>query len=146
MSGCRQSVCPQARRRFLVSCAGYCVATWVLGIGDRHNDNIMLKRTGEFFHIDFGHFLGNFKSKMGIKREWAPFVFTPAFAEVLGGQDSEVFRQYEQISCRAFCILRKHSTLLITLFSLMVSGGAVSPVGNLPGNRPSGEIVYPEAE
>lgn len=36
----------------------------------------MLTDTGHLFHIDFGHFLGNFKKKFGINRERAKFVFT----------------------------------------------------------------------
>ena len=35
------------------------------------------------FHIDFGHILGHFKSKLGVKRERVPFVLTSDFVYVI---------------------------------------------------------------
>ena len=46
----------------------------------------MVATNGNLFHIDFGHFLGNIKSKAGVKRERAPFVLTPDFVYIMGGK------------------------------------------------------------
>jgi phosphatidylinositol-4,5-bisphosphate 3-kinase len=108
---------------FLVSCVAYCVATFVLGIGDRHNDNIMIKKNGEIFHIDFGHFLGHVKYKMGIKREWAPFVFTSQFQNVLGGEGGKNYILFKKLLWEAFNVLRKNCENLITLLRILLITG-----------------------
>merc|ERR1712137_113630 len=113
----------KAQETFVLSCAGYCVATFVLGIGDRHNDNIMLTRDGNLFHIDFGHFLGNYKKKYGIKRERAPFIFTPQYAHVLGGKGAKPFNRFVDICCQAFNILRRNMDMFIILFQMMLCTG-----------------------
>lgn len=111
---------------FTLSCAGYCVATYVLGIGDRHSDNIMVRSTGQLFHIDFGHILGNFKSKFGIKRERVPFILTHDFIHVIQQGKTgytEKFGSFRQYCEEAYLILRKNGNLFITLFALMLTAG-----------------------
>ncbi|CAK6955169.1 phosphatidylinositol 4%2C5-bisphosphate 3-kinase catalytic subunit gamma isoform [Scomber scombrus] len=112
--------------RFVKSCAGYCVATYVLGIGDRHNDNIMITDKGNLLHIDFGHILGNRKHFLGVSRERVPFVLTPDFLYVMGrvkGRKSLYFQRFMDTCTKAYLSLRSHSRLLVTLFSLMLLTG-----------------------
>ena len=120
---CKTVSLNEAKMNFLISNVAYCLATFVLGVGDRHNDNIMMKKNGELFHIDFGHFLGHFKYKMGIKRERAPFVFTRQFQYVLGGDDSELFKTFKSQLNKGYSILRKNKDVIVTLLRMLLCTG-----------------------
>lgn len=117
----------EAIEKFTRSCAGFSVLTFVLGIADRNPDNIMVSEDGRIFHIDFGHFLGHFKKKFGINRERVPFVLTEDFLQVIS-RGSDVSKnieldRFKQLCTDAYFKLRKHSNLLITLFTMMLRTG-----------------------
>ena len=113
----------ERNENFLLSNVAYCAATFVLGVGDRHNDNIMVKRNGELFHIDFGHFLGHFKYKLGIKRERAPFVFTKEFKHVLGGGKGERYKRFCEMFWLCYNLLRKNANLLVSMLRILLCTG-----------------------
>ena len=100
---------------YIKSCAGYCVITYILGVGDRHLDNLLLSSSGRLSHIDFGYILGRdpklFPPPMKISKE---------MVEAMGGTNSPEYSQFLKLGYTAFQILRQNANLILNLFSLMI--------------------------
>lgn len=116
---------------YVRSVAGYCVITYILGVGDRHLDNLLLAPDGHFFHADFGYILGRdpkpFAPAMKISKE---------MVDCMGGPQSKYYKQFKQYCFLAYTALRKSSNLILNLFSLMVDA-------NIPDIRmdPNGAVL-----
>ena len=103
--------------------------TYLLGVGDRHLDNLLLSPDGHFFHgaarsageadraVDFGYILG---------RDPKPFMpavkLSKEMIDAMGGVQSPHYARFQALCRTAFTILRKSSSLLLNLIALMVSG------------------------
>ncbi|KAF6199318.1 hypothetical protein GE061_007344 [Apolygus lucorum] len=99
---------------YVRSCAGYCVITYLLGVGDRHLDNLMLTTSGKLFHIDFGYILGRDPKPLP-----PPMKLSKEMVDGMGGVNSEYYKEFRKQCYFAFQHLRRHASLILNLFSLM---------------------------
>ncbi|PCH42649.1 phosphatidylinositol 3-kinase [Wolfiporia cocos MD-104 SS10] len=117
---------------FVRSCAGYCVVTYLLGVGDRHLDNLLLAPDGmpirilschcaehdlpgHFFHVDFGYILGRDPKPLA-----PPVKVCKEMVDAMGGVQSMHYTRFKNFCFTAFNILRKSANLILNLVTLMV--------------------------
>ncbi|CAM6104701.1 unnamed protein product [Calypogeia fissa] len=111
---------------FVKSCAGYCVIMYILGVGDRHLDNLLLSKDGRLSHIDFGFILGRDPKPFP-----PPMKLCKEMVEAMGGAESEHYGKFKSYCCEAYNILRKSSNLILNLFHLM-AGANIPDIASDP--------------
>jgi phosphatidylinositol kinase/protein kinase (PI-3 family) len=93
--------------RLVASASASYIAAYVLGLKDRHYDNILIKHTdGTLFHIDFGFIFG-----MSPSIDTAEFAITPELMRLLGTSWTE----FIDVCVQAFMLLRENSDLVISM-------------------------------
>lgn len=99
------------RNRFIRSCAGACVVSFMLGLGDRHLENIMITKSGRLFHIDFDFIMG-YKAK-----PFQPEIrITPDMIDAMGGESSVTYREFQSLCTNAYNCLRSY----VDVFAVML--------------------------
>lgn len=101
--------------KFVKSTAFYTIMTYIMCIGDRHLDNILITEDGKLFHIDYG-FVG---------REPKPFApsmkLCPEMIEMMGGKNSGYYADFLEYCIDCFFILRDKYETLLEVVQLMVN-------------------------
>lgn len=107
---------PDVMDNYVRSCAGYCVVTYILGIGDRHLENLLLSPDGHFFHADFGYILGQ------DPKPFPPLMKLPIqIIEGMGGLNNDNYKSFCQLCFITYITLRKNASLILNLVQLMIN-------------------------
>ncbi|KAF2156722.1 phosphatidylinositol 3-kinase [Myriangium duriaei CBS 260.36] len=109
----------EAMDTYVKSCAGYCVITYLLGVGDRHMDNLLLSPDGHFFHADFGYILGRDPKPLAPSMKLSHEMIDGMGGLSMDKNPDSQFQQFRQYCFTAFTALRRSSNLILNLFALM---------------------------
>jgi len=112
------------RARFMRSTAASCVITYLLGVGDRHQENIMVTRDGHLFHIDFGYVMGETPKRAIIGPP--SMRLTNDMVDALGGCESRLYMRFERLCTDVFNYLRRHYATIALLLMPLAQFGVCS--------------------
>ena len=123
---------------YINSCAGYCVVTYILGIGDRHLENLMIDNNGRLFHIDFGYILGKDPKPMP-----PPIKLCKEMVECMGGKGSKRYEEFQQKCVNAYWVLRDNARVIVNMFYLMIDSG-IPELNNIDNLKKLHEKFVPQ--
>eukprot|EP01084_Bolivina_argentea_P180495 311843_1 len=101
----KNMIADDVMNNIVATCAGSFMAAYIMGIRDRHFDNILVNDEGTIFHIDFGYMLGEKVSGIDTSK----IAITGDLAKLMGDK----WNPFVEISVQCWVILREnHQELL----------------------------------
>lgn len=114
-----------ARRQFILSEAGYAVASYILQSKDRHNGNILVDSTGRIVHIDFG-FIFEISPGGNLGFETAAFKFSYEMVQLIdpgGHKRSAEYQEFKELCVKGFMAARAVAEDIMVVAALMAESG-----------------------
>ena len=108
----------EVTNRFMQSLAISSSMSYILGLGDRHLDNIMINDKGQIFHIDYGYIMENpITSILG-----SPNIkVTSDMIDMLGGinKDSEYYQKFKNYVIKVYDIMRLNKNIIVNYYQIL---------------------------
>lgn len=102
------------KNRIVKTIAAYSVLTYLLGVGDRHLDNIMITQDGRLFHIDFDYILGN-----GPMIDNSNIRVTDDMVNAIGGKKSKYYTKFKELCTIIYNCMRRNIDIFINMIMLI---------------------------
>ena len=138
LSNNNETVFNKKLESYINSCAGYCVVTFLLGIGDRHLENLMIEKNGRLFHIDFGYILGRDPKPLP-----PPIKLCKEMVDCMGGKGSKNYLEFQQKCVNAYWVLREKARDIVNMFYLMIDSG-IPELNNIDNLKKLHEKFVPQ--
>eukprot|EP01123_Difflugia_compressa_P000337 TRINITY_DN1042_c0_g1_i2.p1 TRINITY_DN1042_c0_g1~~TRINITY_DN1042_c0_g1_i2.p1 ORF type:complete len:318 (+),score=61.99 TRINITY_DN1042_c0_g1_i2:136-954(+) len=107
------------RNAFFLSAAIYSIFSYLIDVGDRHLENIMVTKGGDFFHIDYGYVFGE---EPALKKPFSqPSRITSEMKRALdlGREQGQSFDEFIKKCTEIYLTIRPHYVLFMTLASVL---------------------------
>ena len=106
---------------FVQSLAISSCISYIIGLGDRHLDNIMINKSGQIFHIDYGYIMDNplASSLFDIPE----IKVTNDIIDFLGGIHSIYYEEFKNLFIKIYNIFRSNKNILHIYFKFICDEG-----------------------
>ena len=113
----------QIKKTFTYSLAISSACSYIIGLGDRHLDNIMINKKGQIFHIDYAYIMENPLTSLF---ELPQIKVTNDIIDFLGGVNSVYYAEFKTLIVKIYNILRANKNILYLYLRFLCDEGLLN--------------------